>query len=139
MKLLPAAEFAIRGVAVLAEEYGKGPITLNEICRRRKIAKQYLVKLFGVLSRAGLVMPVRGKRGGFMLARDPGRVTLLEVIEAVEGPIAVNFCQYEPPRCDELNCPLRPVWGKLQRTIRDTLGSVTMAGFACAHADSRRE
>jgi len=138
MRLSPAAEFAIRGVSVLAEAYGQGPISLGEICRRRQIAKQYLVKIFGLLSRAGVIMPVRGKNGGYVLARDPGKITLLEIIETVEGPIALNFCQYMPPRCQELDCPLRPVWRKLQATVRKTLGSVTMASCAATRGERHK-
>ena len=138
MRLSPAAEFGIRGVSVLAEEYGHGPVSLNEICRRRGIARQYLVKIFGALSRAGLIMPVRGKRGGYVLARQPSQITLLEIIETVEGPIALNFCQYMPPRCQDQDCPLRPVWQNLQDTTRKTLGSVTMASCTAAHEAARR-
>ena len=126
----------LHGVVVLATEYGHGPISLNEICKRRKLARQYLVKLFGILSRAGIIVSVRGKRGGFMLARDPSQITLLELIEVVEGPIALNLCQYSPPRCQELNCALRPVWGELQQKVRETLGSVTMASCAEARANT---
>jgi len=138
MRLSPAAELAIRGVSVLAEEYGHGPISLSEICRRRKLARQYLVKLFGILSRAGVIMPVRGKHGGYMLAREPKDISLLEIIETVEGPIVLNLCQYMPPRCNELDCPLRPVWRQLQETVRTTLGSVNMGSCAAAHERAGR-
>ena len=70
---------------------------------------------------------VRGKRGGYRLNRPPGHVTVLEIVEAVEGPIVLNFCQHKPPRCDRKNCPVRPVWGQLQKTIRDKLGALTLA------------
>jgi Rrf2 family protein len=128
MRLSSAAEFAIRGVAVLAEEYGRGPIPLEIICRRRQgLAREYLVKIFGSLVKAGIVRTVRGKKGGFLLARKPKDITLLEVIEAVEGPIALNYCQHEPPRCDEYDCPLRDMWRELQGIVREKLGSVTLA------------
>ena len=126
MKLSPAAEFGIRGVAVLAEDYGKGPLSLAEICRRRKIAREYLVKIFAALVRARLVRAVRGKHGGYVLARPPSKITLLQVIEAVEGPITLNYCTYSPPRCDETGCPIRDVWRDLQKTVRKRLASVTM-------------
>ena len=122
----------------MAQEYGRGPVSISQVCRRRKLARQYLVKIFGILSRAGLIVPVRGKRGGYMLARRPGDITLLEVIETVEGPIALNLCQYLPPRCEELNCPLRPVWRDLQEKVRRTLGSVTMDRCAGAHRGTRQ-
>jgi Rrf2 family protein len=127
MRLSLAAEFAVRGALVLAERSGQGPVTLEKICSQRNMSRQYLVKIFSSLIKAGIITPVRGKRGGYMLARDPSTITLLEVIEAVEGPISLNLCQRIPPRCDRIGCALRPVWAKIQRDIRSHLGSISLA------------
>jgi Rrf2 family protein len=118
MRLSPAAELAVRGVLVLAEHYGERPVTLSRICAARDLPKQYLVKIF--------VTPIRGKRGGYVMARDPDDVTLLEVIEAVEGPIALNFCQHDPPKCDREDCPLRGLWTELQEIVCRKLSGVTI-------------
>jgi Rrf2 family protein len=126
MKLSPAAEFAVRGALVLAENYGEGPTTLDAICEARGLSKQYLVKIFSSLARAGLVTPVRGKKGGYLLARDPADINLLELIEAVEGPMAVNFCQHVPPRCEQTECGLRSMWSDIQNYICDKLGGTTL-------------
>ena len=128
MKLSLAAELAVRGAMVLADHYGEGPITLETICSERDLPKQYLVKIFGSLAKAGLIIPVRGKRGGYLLTREPKRITLLQLVEAVEGPIFQTFCQQDPPKCKELNCPMRPIWAELQHIIRDKLGAVTLDG-----------
>lgn len=126
MKLSPAAEFAVRGALVLAENYGKGPTTLDSICEARGLSKQYLVKIFSALTRAGLVTPIRGKKGGYLLARDPSEINLLDLVEAVEGPIAVNFCQHIPPQCDQSDCGLRSMWTEIQDFIRGKLGGMTL-------------
>ena len=133
MKISPAAEFAVRGALVLAEQYGNGPTTLDSICVARDLSKQYLVKIFASLARAGLITPVRGKRGGYLLARDPSKVNLLEVIEAVEGPVAVNFCQHDPPRCERTDCALRSMWSDIQEFICDKLEGTTLG--QCLDAD----
>ena len=133
MKISPAAEFAIRGSLVLAEHFGDGPTTLDSICEARDLSKQYLVKLFASLARAGLVTPVRGKRGGYLLAREPGQINLLELVEAVEGPIAVNFCQHDPPRCERTECALRSMWADIQAFICDKLENTTLG--QCLDAD----
>jgi Rrf2 family protein len=130
MKLSQAAELAGRGIQVLAQRYGDSPVPLDVICQVRDLPKQYMVKLFGMLARAGLVMPIRGKGGGYLLGRAPEDISLLEVIEAVEGPLAVNQCQDTPPRCDFEECPVRPVWTDIQRYMREKLGSVTLADAA---------
>jgi len=127
MKISPAAELAVRGVLALAEQYGKGPVTLSSVCSDRDLPKQYLTKIFSSLVRADIVTPIRGKHGGFTLAHDPSQITLLEVIEAVEGPLALNYCQHSPTKCDRLDCAVRPIWTELQDTIRSKLGSVRLA------------
>jgi Rrf2 family protein len=126
MRLSPAAELAVRGVVALVERHGRGPTTLKTICAARDLPKQYLVKLFSLLGRADIVTAIRGKRGGYELSRDPKDITLLEVIEAVEGPIVLNFCQHAPPKCDQEDCPMREMWARLQQAIRRELGAMTM-------------
>jgi Rrf2 family cysteine metabolism transcriptional repressor len=126
MRLSPAAELAIRGVVVLANRHGDGPTTLKAICAARDLPKQYLVKLFSSLAKADIVTAIRGKRGGYVLSREPKQITVLEVIEAVEGPIALNFCQHTPPKCEEYRCRLRPVWTELQGIVRGKLSAVTI-------------
>lgn len=127
MKLSIAAEYAVRGILVLTEEHGRGPVTLTAVCKRRKLPKQYLTKLFSHLTKAGLVHPVRGKGGGYSLARSPDQINLLQVIEAVEGPVILNLCQHTPSRCLKELCKIRPLWTDLQKTVREKLSSFTLA------------
>ena len=127
MKLSQAAELAIRGVLVLAERHGQGPITLAAVCLSESLPKQYLTKIFSSLARADIVSPIRGKNGGYVLARDPGRISVLEVIEAVEGPLALNHCQHTPSKCPRNTCPLRPMWTGLQQLVSQQLGKVKLS------------
>lgn len=131
MKLSPAAEMAVRGIIVLAQDYGAGPVAIKTICQRRGLAKQYLIKIFSLLVRAGLITAIRGKGGGYVLAKAPGEISLLQVIEAVEGTIALNYCQQDPITCDEVNCPIRPVWTALQLAVQEKLGGMTLADCIC--------
>jgi len=137
MKLSMAAEFAVRGILHLACFHGHGPVPLEQICRRCNLARDYQAKIFGQLARAGLVTAVRGKGGGYLLARSPESISLLEVVEAVEGPLAVNLCQFDPPRCEETECPVRPVWAEVQEKVRSTLASKTLAELVLAGRDAR--
>lgn len=121
MKISPAAELAVRGILVLAERYGKGPVTLTEICTDRELPKQYLTKIFAMLAKEGVITPIRGKHGGYVLAREPGATTLLQVIEAVEGPLALNYCQHSPSRCSQADCAIRPIWTEVQDFVRGKL------------------
>ena len=130
MKLSQAAELAVRGVQVLAQRHGDKPVPLDAICQARDLPKQYMVKIFSLLARADLVMPIRGKHGGYLLSREPKEITLLEVIEAVEGPLAINRCQEVPPKCDDVDCPVRPVWKDIQHILHEKLSAVTLADAA---------
>ena len=108
----------------MAESYGEGPVTLKAICDGRDLPKQYLVKLFSLLAKADIITAVRGKRGGYVLSREPDKISLLEVVEAVEGPLALNLCQHTPPRCNETGCPMRTMWADLQSMFREKLQRV---------------
>ncbi len=127
LRLSPAAELAVRGALVLAERFGEGPVTLATICEQRDLPKQYLTKIFGQLARAELVTPIRGKNGGYELAREPDSINVLEVIEAVEGKLAMNYCQHDPPKCEMVcDCGLQPVWARLQEAITEQLSAMTL-------------
>jgi len=102
---------------------------MDEICKEADLPKQYLVKIFAMLARADLVRPMRGKHGGYLLARSPDDICLLEVIEAVEGPLALNFCQHDPPQCDDEACPARETWAELQQTFKEKLAQVKISAI----------
>ena len=128
LTLSPAAELAMRAALTLAIEYGKGPVRLCDICAVRDMQRDYTAKVLGYLSRARLVVPIRGKNGGYTLARDPGEITLLDVIEAVEGPISLNLCQKENPECDQADtCPVGAVWSDIQDFAVGKLSGKTLA------------
>ncbi|MBN1555142.1 MAG: Rrf2 family transcriptional regulator [Phycisphaerae bacterium] len=128
MKLSLAAELAVRGALVLAQQHGKGPITLAEVCELRDMSREYLAKVFGLLSRAELVTPIRGKNGGYVLARDPKDISLMDIFEAVEGPQYLNFCVHDPPQCDQVEtCKVHRMWVDLQEIFEERLRSTTLA------------
>ena len=132
MKVSPAAEFAMRGMIVLAQSHGNGPLNLATVCAKRGLSKEYLAKLFALLARANLLTAIRGKHGGYILSREPKQINVLEIIEAIEGPLALNFCQHEPPKCDQPDCVLRPVWADLQQTMRQKLKAITLGDCVSA-------
>lgn len=118
----------MRGMLVLAQQYGKGPTTLADICELRDLSREYLAKVFSLLSRAELITPIRGKRGGYVLAHDPKEINLLQIIEAVEGPQYLNLCQHNPPQCENAAfCKVQVVWAELQDFFEDRLRSKTLA------------
>jgi Rrf2 family transcriptional regulator, cysteine metabolism repressor len=79
--------YAVLALAELARSGGSGPVPLGELARRREVPVQFLEQLFAVLRRAGIVSSQRGVKGGYRFARDPSSVTVLEVVELLDGPL----------------------------------------------------
>ena len=85
-------------------------------------------KLMGRLAIAGLLKSTRGMGGGFRLARDPAQISLADIVEAVEGPIALTSC-VEAGRHDcgiDHHCQVRPHWGAVNDALKDALGNVSL-------------
>lgn len=125
MRLSTAAELGIRGMIYLAANYQNGPVPMAKICREQELPRQYMLKIFSALGRAGFVRGNRGKGGGYSLAQPPGKISILDIIEAVEGPLALNFCQHNPSQCrweNNSKCPIHPMWTELQAITAQKLG-----------------
>jgi Rrf2 family protein len=127
LRLSPAAELGVRAALVLTQNYGQGPVTLAQIGEVSELSGEYLAKVLSMLSRANIVNSIRGKHGGYVLARPPGDVNLLQVIEAIEGPTALNLCQFDPPQCHNVaKCKVQRIWHELQETFNTKLASMTL-------------
>jgi Rrf2 family cysteine metabolism transcriptional repressor len=79
--------YAVLALAELGRSEGSGPVPIGEIARRREVPVQFLEQLFAVLRRAGILVSQRGVKGGYRFARDPATVTVLEVVELLDGPL----------------------------------------------------
>jgi Rrf2 family transcriptional regulator, cysteine metabolism repressor len=79
--------YAVAALAELGRASGLGPVPIGELARRRDMPVQFLEQLFAVLRRAGVVNSQRGVKGGYRFARDPSQVTVLEVVELLDGPL----------------------------------------------------
>jgi len=79
--------YAVRALAELARAGGAGPVPIGELARRRDIPVQFLEQLFAVLRRAGVLRSQRGVKGGYSFARDPSDITVLEIVELLDGPV----------------------------------------------------
>jgi Rrf2 family protein len=79
--------YAVLALAELARSGGSDPVPIAELARRRDVPVQFLEQLFAVLRRAGVISSQRGVKGGYRFARDPGSITVLEVVELLDGPL----------------------------------------------------
>ena len=90
LSITTKSPYAVRALAELARSGGAGPVPIGELARRRDIPVQFLEQLFAALRRAGILKSQRGVKGGYSFARDPSTVTVLEVVELLDGPLGAD-------------------------------------------------
>ena len=90
LSITTKSPYAIRALAELARLGGAGPVPIGELARRRDVPVQFLEQLFAVLRRAGVLRSQRGVKGGYAFAREPGEVTVLEVVELLDGRLGAE-------------------------------------------------
>lgn len=131
MELTRKGEYAIRGIVYLAR-LPQGKVALiSEIAEGTGVPQTFLAKIFQNFAKIGLVNSFRGTGGGFLLGRPASRITLREVVEAVEGPIMPNRCLMGDDGCEfNKTCMVHPVWREVQSKVVDILNGVTIESLA---------
>jgi Rrf2 family protein len=129
LELSRKSDYALRAVIYLArlapDRYGR----VSEIAKARQIPQAFLAQILPLLASRGVVRSQQGAHGGYTLARKASKITFLEVIEAVEGPLRLNKCTGEQHEDCSLmeSCEMHSIWNKAQKQTVDFLGNVTMA------------
>ena len=124
------ADYAVRCVLFLSQECGR-TVSANEISESMTVPRSFLAKILQRLSKNNIVRSTQGIAGGFKLVNKPGKINILEVIEAIQGPAAVNVCAVAEHNCDMSNtCPVHPVWVELREDIERKLKRETFAKLA---------
>jgi Rrf2 family transcriptional regulator, cysteine metabolism repressor len=107
--------YAVLALAELARNTGQEPVPIGELARRREVPVQFLEQLFAVLRRAGIISSQRGVKGGYRFARDPASVSVLEIVELLDGPLGRDAAGVFADAADAARNVLR------QTTIADVL------------------
>ncbi|MBS6473099.1 MAG: Rrf2 family transcriptional regulator [Acetobacter sp.] len=108
--------------------YGETPRLMREIAASQGISEKYISRLIVPLNKAGFVRSIRGVKGGFVLAKSPADITLLAVVEAMEGRVAVVECVTDKAFCAKSNdCSACEMWTGLSAEIRQAMAKVTLA------------
>lgn len=130
MRLTARSEYGVLALIDLACRYGGGPVSAREVAERQQIPGKFLEQLFVSLRKAGLVTAVRGARGGFELSRPPAGITVLDVVEALEGPLRPTLCAGESG-CERGGaCAAAGVWTRATEALRDVLTTTSLAELA---------
>jgi len=131
MQITKQADYAIRAVLYLTKLGPNQRAATSHVAQEQHIPPSFLAKIISQLSIAGLLHTSRGARGGVTLARPADEITLLEVVEAIDGPIALNECVNDMGACTfGEECPLRPIWCDAQDELVNRLRNTNFAQFA---------
>jgi Rrf2 family protein len=122
MEITRETDYGVRCILYLS---GKPDdvVMVDEVAKEMQIPKSFLAKILQKLARAGVVKSFRGVKGGFQLARKPAEISLLDVVEAIEGPVAMNRCALDSTLCAfSGTCSVHPVWVDLRKKVEEYMG-----------------
>ena len=136
MQLTRAADYAVRVMIHLASLPAGTRLPLGTLAAAIDVPESFLSKVLQSLTRAGLVASRRGTDGGFMLSPDISNATMLDVIQAIDGPIQLNVCLSHDGSCARSGtCPAHPVWLQAQEALVKVLSEAKVSELgAQAHA-----
>jgi len=132
MQITRQADYAVRAILYLAQLGPNKKASTSQIAEEQEIPLSFLAKIIAQLSIAGLLQTMRGARGGVTLARPAEEITLLEVVEAIDGPIILNECVNGSYPCPLDNCTMRDVWVSAQSDLVNRLQSTHFGQFITA-------
>lgn len=135
MKISTKGRYALRMLLDLAEHRNEGYIALKDVAKRQGISKKYLEQIIPILNRSDLLKSNRGYQGGYMLAKDPDRYTVGDILRLTEGDLAPVACAgQDPVDCARsADCPTLPVWQGLYRVITEYLDGITLQDILDSH------
>ena len=127
MKLSTRVQYGTRALLDIALHGGEGPVLLKDIAQRQQISLLYLAHLITPLVAAGIIRSTRGARGGVWLAKPPEEVKLSEVVQLLDGSMALVECVDDSKTCSRSDlCVTRDIWGELKQAIDGILDATTL-------------
>jgi Rrf2 family protein len=128
MLISKRADYGVRAMVDVASQPSGDRLIIADIAARQGIPPVFLAKIVPQLAKAGLLKTMRGVKGYVKLGQAPEDINLLQIIEAVEGPVTLNRCTFCPDDCDRSStCTVYPVWVKAQEELNTTLSSVRLS------------
>jgi Rrf2 family protein len=128
MRISTRGRYGLRAMFELARGFEGPPVLMSTIAERQGLSRKHLHALLTSLKSAGLVRSIRGRRGGFLLARPPTQIRLSEILLALEGPMSLVDCVANQQACDKsTRCRARRIWQDLAAAIENVLDGVSLA------------
>lgn len=127
MQITRETDYAVRCVLFLSRNSEKVVMT-DAIAAEMDVPKSFLAKILQKLVKADIVKSYRGAKGGFSLTRGPEKISLLDIVTAIEGDVAMNRCVFDPASCDfSTDCSVHPVWSELSRRVENYLKNTSFS------------
>lgn len=124
MKITREADYALRIVAMLAEEDKQ--IEAKVIAEENDIPYRFTLKILRKIVQSGIIRSYRGINGGYILNKEPSKISLKDVIEVIDGRIAINKCIEDPKSCSQSGvCKLQKKLFKVQKTLANELAEIS--------------
>ena len=137
MRVSTKGRYGLRTLVDIALHQDKGAVTLNDIARRQEISVKYLWQVINPLKTSGLLSVMRGAKGGYMLAKRPEEIDMLEVVTTLEGPMSVVDCLTRDDVCDRIDtCVARSVWMEVNQAVEKSLKGITLAEVLRRYGES---
>jgi len=127
MQLTRAGEYAIKSLLYLAAQDADARVMASEVATSEQIPVNFVRKILESLVKTGLVKSYRGAGGGFTLGRPPEDISMRHIIEAVEGPLALNQCLLPIPCAKSTDCPMCHIWREAQDAVEGVLERYNLA------------
>lgn len=135
MRISTKGHYGLRSLIDIAVNQQDGPVTLSEIAKRQSISVKYLWQVINPLRMAGFLSVTRGAKGGYLLARPPEAINMLDVLTTLEGPVSIIGCLADPSACSKVQaCAARSVWSDVNQAAEGALARITLAAVLSQYA-----
>jgi Rrf2 family protein len=133
MMFSSSVEYAIRGLGELAGRGSEGPTMLDDLVAGTDLPRDFLAKVFQKLVHGGVLRSAKGRGGGFSLARPSHEITLMQIVEAIDGPQVFDRCVVGLEKCnDDMPCPQHDLYKPIRQRLKDYLLTTTLADMAAS-------
>jgi Rrf2 family protein len=133
MRISQKLEYACRALAQLAKHHGSHTVTrLDELAQREDVSANFLVQILNDLRRAGLVESKRGKEGGYLLAKEPQRISLMEIVDAIDPSLLICSVSSE----GESGAAVAESWRSIAKALQEHLSKISLAQLTITPGDS---
>ena len=140
LRLSTKGRYGVRAMFEIATGYPSSPITVKKISGKQDISVPYLEQVLNKLRRAGLIKSIKGPGGGYLLRREPGDITVGEILREFEGPVAIASCLDPKKGCARVeSCVAYLLWKSLGEKIEALLNTVTLKDLLTGTIEEKKQ